>query len=410
MEAAVANPPEPPTHALRFGEDFEGESPTIVTYDIFGFQSYYYEQAQGKYIADDEDFLWHIKLSDCTNIDEFNNIALPGRCGVQHYLEAGLDNLGYIATVAAHPELAEYADNPGLLALLIAHLAKAKPLLARSPNRRDLVAALSGSDRICNFHISWLKKVRPGEEHPAAVAARLEASILRVPACNLARSDSSYAARRYKLFAHQRQWTARGLDLARALLQREDIAIDDISYLMHSFNGAKPSVINQVRAALMEFGDNEYYLSRLARLRARQLARHDQLLTLRFAKNFRRGLSQPGSERNSMDLCALFLSDEDIPLPRLKSNPHVMALDTLDKLRSHARKAENCVWSPHIISRILLRQIDLYAVKGENHYTISLDRRTFEIAMIEPFKGMKIKPGDLGLIAQWFEEATELPR
>lgn len=410
MKAGLDNLPEFSAHVLRFNEFNEGKSPILVTYDMFGFHQYYYEQAQGKFIAEHEDMLWHTWLSDCHNSEEFDNIALPGSHSARQYQDSGLDNLGYLATIVAHPELAEYVDNPGILVLLIAHLARAKPLLAKHPGRIDLVKALSGSDLIRNFHINWLKKVRPGSEKPAVVAAKLEASLLQVPACNLSPSGSNYTVKRFKLFAHQKQWTIRGLDFARALLQREELEIDDFGYLMNSFNGDEPEIMARVRKTLMEFGGHEYYLYGLARLRARLLARHDQILTLHFARKFRRIVFQSNSESDFIDLCAHFLSDEDIPPPAVKGNRHVRALDTLEKLRSHARKAENCVWGADVVSKLLQRQIDVYAVEGENRYTISVDRHTFEIRMMEPFGGMMIKPADLGLIAEWFEEATALPR
>ena len=414
MEAVLTDPPEFPAHALRFGECIDGQSPIIVTYDMFGFQPFYYEQAQGKYRADHDDVLWHTSLSDCSNSEAFNNIAFPKNCSAQQLRESGLNNLGYIATVAAHPELAEYADNPGLLVLLIAHLPRAKPLLARCADRITLVSALSGSDLIRNFHINWLKKVRPGMERPAIAAAKIEASLLRVAACDLAVNENHCEAKRYKLFAHQRHWTMRGLDFARALLQREDIEIDDLSYLMQSFNGNEPTVLAEVRAALLSFGDHHCYLARLARLRARHLARHDQMLSLRFAQTFRHCVrkksQEPVSPGDFVDLCALFLSDNDVPPPLVKGNRHVRPLDTLKKLRSHAKRARNCVWSMDIINSVLLRQIDVYAVEGENSYTISVDRQTLEISSIQPFQGEMIKPSDLSLIGAWFEEATVLPR
>ena len=63
-----------------------------------------------------------------------------------------------------------------------------------------------------------------------------------------------------------------------------------------------------------------------------------------------------------------------------------------------------------IINSVLLRQIDVYAVEGENSYTISVDRQTLEIRSIQTFKGKMIKPSDLSLIGAWFERATVLPR
>jgi len=410
MEAGLTCPPESQACTLCFGECTEGKSSIIVIYDMFGFHPYYYEKSQGRYVADRKDFIWYNRLSDCSNSEELDKLVLPGNFSARHYFESGFDNLGYIATIVAHPELAEYADNPGLLILLIAHLAKAKPLVSENPDRIDLVRAVTGSDMIRNFHINWLKKVRPGPEKPAVVSAKIEDSLLRVPPCDLSVSGSTYEAKRFKLFAHQKQWTVRGLDFARALLHREDLEIDDLSYVMHSFNGNEPRIMAKARAALMDFGDLEYYMFGLARLRARQIAKHDQMLTLRFARKFRRFVFQPSPESALVDLCALFLSDDDISTPTIPGNGHVRSLDTLEKLRSHAIKAENCVWNFDIMSKILLRKIDVYAVEGENRYTISVDRHTFEIRMIEPFKGMMIKPADLGLIAEWFEEATALPR
>jgi hypothetical protein len=183
---------------------------------------------------------------------------------------------------------------------------------------------------------------------------------------------------------------------------------------MQSFNGNEPTVLAEVRAALLSFGDHHCYLARLARLRARHLARHDQMLSLQFAQTFRHYVCkkspEPVSPGDFVDLCALFLSDNDVPPPLVKGNRHVRPLDTLKKLRSHAKRARNCVWSMDIINSVLLRQIDVYAVEGENSYTISVDRQTLEISSIQPFQGEMIKPSDLSLIGAWFEEATVLPR
>ena len=53
------------------------------------------------------------------------------------------------------------------------------------------------------------------------------------------------------------------------------------------------------------------------------------------------------------------------------------------------------------------KRLDLYAVKGENLYTFSLDRKTLDISMLEAQRGTMIKPADLALISQWFSQVSD---
>ncbi|MCA9861289.1 MAG: hypothetical protein KC438_16300, partial [Thermomicrobiales bacterium] len=96
--------------------------------------------------------------------------------------------------------------------------------------------------------------------------------------------------------------------------------------------------------------------------------------------------------------------------PVVPGNARVTHLDTFEKIRIQARVAENCLWSLPILNQVLAREFDLYAVRGEYFYTISVDRETLDIRMIEASEGRLIKPQDLHVIADWFEECTTLPR
>ncbi len=382
----------------------------LVTLDLFGFHSFQFDRARGKYTPEHEDSLWHIRLRDCRTRERFDNIPLPGGFGARDYEALGLDSLGYLAAVASRPELAEYVDNPGILVLLIARPDRARALLANRMDRVSLVRALTGSDLIRSFHINWLKKVRPGADQPRVVADSLEASLLRVPACDRMSGENRHPLRLFKLFAHQQQWTVKGMNFARALMQREDLEIDDFSYLMDTFNGNEPEVISSVRTLLLDVGNAKDYMSMIARSRARYIARHEQMLSLQLASRLRNCLSETGEERDSVDTYARFLTDDDIPAPVVGGNDQVRALDTLKKLRGHATRAKNCVWSIGIISGIMMRHIDLYAIDGKHQYTMSVDRRSLEIQTLEPFKYGRTHPADLRLIADWFEAATALPR
>ena len=399
-----------PPHTLHFGDYIDGQPRTIVILDLLGFHTFIYDDDQQRYLATPEESLWRLKLCECTNADVLDSLTLPGNRRPEQYKESGLDNLAYIALLFAHPELAEYADNPGLLVLLISYYERIGSLLAQSPDRIELIKALSPYEQVGSFHLKWLKKIRPGSVEPAYLADKIRNSLLRVPVSDRSAPKNSYAARRYKLFTHQKQWLTRGLEFARALIQRDDINLNDIGYLLDRFNGDEPRIITKAKQAMLQFRGYETYLNNLVRRRACYTARHEQILTLRFAQRFRRSVLRSDPRGDLVDLCALFLTDEDIPAPLLLGNNHVEPLNTLSKLRAHARNARNCVWSQNILSDILSRRVDVYVVNGKNNYTLSLDRHTLDIRMLEPFRGNAIISSDLRLIVEWFEEATVLPR
>ena len=391
-------------HSLHFGECVDGRPEYVVTYDMFGLHPYAYDDVRDVYIPRLPEKLWQIPAIGCSNPEVLALLPLPDTIDLDRY------SLGYVSMLLVHPELAEYADNPGVLALLIAHLDHALELVSQNLPRAALVKALVGIEPVQKFHIGWLKKIRPGTEQPAVIAATLTASLLRVPAHDLRKDGSTYVAKRYKLFAHQQQWTLRGLEFAKTLLRRDDLALDDFGYLMDGFNGNEPKILPKARAALLEFGSTDYAVTCRARLRARLIARHQDYLTLRFAQKFGRVVFQTDSESDFVDFCAMFLTDDDIPSPAVRGNRRVQALDTLAKLRSHAKRAKNCVWSLEILSRIIMREMDVYVVQGVQSYTVSLDRRSFEIRQLEPFSAATIHPADLELIADWFKESTVMPR
>lgn len=411
-------PIDSPYDVLQFGDSVDGKAEVIATYDMLGFQLYYYDSSQGEYVIQPKDFLWKLPISSCNNVNEIGRIPFPHAYDIKHYHRDGFDCLGYLGLACENPELFEYLDNPGLLVLLAAYPDKAKRILSKRASRVEIVQELTGSDHIRNFHINWLKKVRPGTVSPSIIAEKLQQSILKIHAIDVKVRVDSYAARLFKLFAHQKQWESRGLDFARMLVRRDDAVLDDSDWLLRSYNGDKYKYFYESRRALKrigmgarsDLGISEEDAPPLVRLRALNLVRDDDLLTLGFSKKLRRIVSRGSGESGLVDCYVLLLSDDDIPSPVVPGNQFVTHLDTFEKIRAQAINAKNCLWSLAILNKVLARQFDLYAVKAENLYTISVDRKTLDIRMIEASSGNMIKPRDLRVIADWFEECTRLPR
>ena len=395
--------------ALQFGNSIDGNAEFVVTIDMLGLHPFFYDKQRGEYNFKRRSFLWEIPISECKNPQDLALVPLPGNNSPEKFIANGLDSLGYIACVYENPELAEYVDNPGILVLIAADPDKAKAILAGRPKRIELVREMSGSGNLHKYHINWLKKVRAPREAPSVVSEKIKASLLRAGADDpQTTSPCIYPNQLFKLFAHQKRWTPRGLDFARELLDQPVANVDDIAYLLNFLNGEEPDMLSDTRQALLAFADDYPQKPQRVRKRALQMARSGKGLTMSFATRFRRAVfrNEPNKPSTIMDCCALFLDDSDIPAPILRGNSHVEPLDTLDKIRAQARLAKNCLWSPDILSSVIHKRLDLYAVKGENLYTFSLDRKTLDISMLEAQRGTMIKPVDLALISQWFSQVS----
>ncbi len=391
---------------IEFGQSIEGKAQIIVTCDMLGLHPHYFNEERAAYDPLPAGRLWRLALPDCNNLDDALNITLPGIGQLRRYRESGLDNLGYQARVFDQPALAEYLDNPGILILLLENSADISSALSGRPNRVDLVRRLTGNALIKQAHINWLKKVRPGNTRPADLAPVIRHSILRIPAYDFNSGSSEKAF--FKLFAHQPRWTPQGLAFARMLVRRPDIDPTDLAWLLRARNGDCAQQATVI-AALRYFELNNPIQGLVSR-RITELIENRDLLTPDIARQLTRITMRSNEVEQLVDLACLFLVDDDIPVPIISGNDKVKALDSLAKIRRHAKLVRNCLWTPDMLAYALSRSIDLYSVAGENLYTISVCRRTLDIQSLQPQKSVQIKPADLALISRWFEEGTRLPR
>jgi hypothetical protein len=396
---------------LGFGGLIDGRAEYLVTCDMLGLQALFYDRQQREYVLAPRRFLWTLKLSACRNPSAGEHLPLPPGCSPDTLAGSGLDSLGYLAAILETRELAEYADNPGLLALLIAERDRIDSLLARRPDRIELLRRISNNPGISGFHLKWLRKVQVSAAEPALVAEKLRRSLLRMQAADARSPGNTHRARLFKLFAHQESWTLRGLDFAAELLGSPQACSDDGRCRLECLNGNEPAMISGTRAALLafaKFARHDGRVPALAASRARRLAKQNAVIAPGFARRFRRYAARITFESSSsvMDCAAVLLTDRDIPSPVLPGHGRVKSLDTLGKIRTQAKLAGNCLWTAGIIDQVVGRKIDLYAVEGDNRYTFSVNRETREIRTLEAAKGTLIKPSDLGLIADWFNHAS----
>jgi hypothetical protein len=397
---------------LRFGGLVDGRAEYLVTCDMLGLQALFYDRQQREYVLAPRQFLWTLKLSACRNPAASGHLPLPAHCSADALAESGLDSLGYLAAILENRALAEYADNPGLLALMIAERGRIDSLLARRPDRVELLRRIANNPGISGFHLKWLRKVQVGAAEPGLVAEKLRRSLLRVQAADAQSPADGHRARLFKLFAHQEGWTLEGLDFAAELLDSPQPCSDDDRCTLDCLNGNEPAMISSVREALLAFADFAVKHGRLPALavtRARRIAKGKEVITPHLARRFRRCIKRASVESSSslMDCAAVFLTDSDIPSPLLPGYGRVQPLDTLRKIRAQAKLAGNCLWSGGIVDQVIGGTIDLYAVEGENRYTFSLNRKTREIRTLEAASGTLIRPSDLGLIADWFNRVEE---
>lgn len=392
---------------IEFGQSVEGTAQIVVTCDLFGFHPLYFDEHRGGYGSLPAAHLWRLALSDCSNINEALNITVPKIGELQRYRESGFDSLGYAALAFDRPELSEYLDNPGIMVLLLANSRAATSVLCERPNRVDLVRRLTGNALIKQPHINWLKKVRPGQANPVALAREIRHSILQIPATNF--QSDSYEKQFYKLFAHQPRWTPEGLAFARMLVGRRDVDPTDLVWLLEARNGVDHAQRAAAASALEQFMKHPLAPNLMIE-RANELIRNQDRLSPALCKRINGAATRDSMESLFRHYAPLLLVDDDIPAPIIRGDHAVKALDTLAKIRRHARVAKNCLWTLEMIASVLSRHIDLYSVAGENHYTFSINRQTLDIHVLETAKSPAIKPADLGLIAQWFEEGTRLPR
>lgn len=398
-----------PHSSLEFGVLLDGQAEILVTNDMFGFHLFYFDDVDKTYTEKPKDLLWRIPISMCRNLENSLNFPLPNNGHLRQYWESGLDSLGYVSAVNDNPEFSDYVDNPGILILLIADISKAKGILAENPDRIELVRNLAGNKHICKFHIKWLKKIHVGTESPRQLAANIKASLLRIKKTYIEPQQHRHLTQLFKLFAHQTEWTPLGLDLARILMHRPKDSLADVSRLLSEFNGNISEDKHRLVSALNELKISKA-TPKIVAERATFLLSSTDFLTIELAQKLLRTVRKAKGDIGFLNVCLHFINDGDIPTPILKGNQQITPLDTMDKIRGHSRKVKNCVWSLDIIKRILSREIDMYSVKGENIYTISITRRTLDIGMIEAAKPTQIKPRDLVLISDWFENATRLPR
>lgn len=400
---------------LGFGELVDGNAEYLITCDMLGLQPLFYDRQQRTYVLAPRRSLWRLKLSACRNPSAGDHLPLPPNCAPGALADGGLDNLGYLAAIVEKPELAEYTDNPGLLALLIAGGRRTESILGDRPDRVELLRRLSNNPGISGFHLKWLRKVQVSGSDPAVVAEKLRRSLLQVCEVDVQAPGCDQRLQLFKLFAHQKRWTLQGLDFAADLLNSPAPCSDEGRCALDCLNGAEPASIANTREALLMFADfarQHRRLPALAVSRARRMARKGEVITPRFARRFRRYIDRADvdSSASLMDCAAVFLTDRDIPSPVLPAHGCVQSLDTLRKIRTQAKLAGNCLWSAPIMEQVIDRKIDLYAVEGENRYTFSVDRKTLEIRTLEAMRRTQIKPPDLGLIADWFNYVTRPTR
>lgn len=403
---------EIPRTAIKIGDLIDGNPEYIVVYDMLGLHPFHYNKDTCGYEFVSREFLWRIPLAACQQTEEMALLPLPCGCDFQHFSSNGLDNLGYVSTLVEHPELIEYSDNPGLLILLIANLPQAKSILSMQPSRVEIARKLARNNRIQKYHIKWLKKVRPEQEKPAVLAQKIIDTLLKICSPRKKNHANTDNLKLLKLIAHQTRWTSRGLEFVKSLVNHADVKVADMASLLSTFNGEEPELFSGIRRILWELQKEIGVHDPMhpSKLRMRYFAKQSDLSRLCASKGFLTTISKAHDETQRLECCLLFLNDEDIPVTLIPGNQYVRPLDTFSKIRRHAQLAGNCLWSIDILSSILFRSIDLYAVYGDNLYTISVDRCTLNIRVIEAEKGSLIKPSDLGIIADWFKQSTTLPR
>lgn len=397
-------------NAIEFGMSVGVFPEILVLYDILGIQLFFYDHADNAYVEKPNSVHWSVALSECRNKGALNHIPWPGGWGIQQYLNAGYNSLGYVSRVCKNPHLADYLDNPGLLVLVIANLAVFESESLYHLNRLNLLRRLMGMQYLSKFHVKWLKKVRPGRETPGTLALRIAESLLKIPGS----LDAAYQTTRHagldKLFSHQAQWTPKGLELAATLACSQRSVSHELAWLLHSCNGNEPTEISNAYKALLTLRDVDLLPEIVQERLAYYLANRDAL-SPELARRIRNAaLKEELVDRAFLEISLVFLTDVDIPSPVIKGNEQVMSLDTFPKIRRQATRAKNCLWTLGIIKHVLARKIDLYSVEGQNLYTISVDRATLDIRMLESAKAASIKPTDLGIISDWFTTCTAQPR
>lgn len=397
-----------PTCVLEFSMHVDGPPEIVASCDILGIQLFYYDDRNQCYVEKPSDLLWQIPLSKCTNADDLEWVPWPGGWDISHYIQFGYDSLGYVASVWNNPRLAEFVDNPGLLIILLSNTRIFENLSLKGLNRYDLVRMVTGRQHVTLNQVRWLKRVAPGCHPPEVLYPKILNSLLH--SANSVESKAGVERRHEirKLFSHQTQWRIEGLDFAGKLIGHPKANPKDLAWLLSMYNGYEYPEILAAFRNLKELEQTEG-LPGIVRSRIRQTLENGFPYTPQIHRQFNICMDACRVHKSKI-LATFFIHDEDISPAVIRENDFVKSLDTLSKIEKHARLVGNCIYSIPIISQVVSREYDLYAMQGEGLYTFSVDRITLDIRLLEPAKGTLIAFSDLAKIVSWYEEGTTIAR
>ena len=389
---------------LEFGVLVDNMAEIIATFDMFGTHLFYYDDTNKTYVEKPNSLVWNVPLSECRQVRHLD-IAPAGNLQIKDYLTHGLNSLGFVSAVWNCPKLAEFADNPGLFVLIMENMSEIASLLKQNPKRACLLSHITGCSYVSKQHVAWLKKLKPDSRSPGLQASRIVDLFRRMQTLNSNYLLTSRSRELEKLFSHQRHWTTRGLELASLMITDHSFCPVESSWLLRTYNDNEDPEITRARKLLRELKDIDTFPG-IVRARVEAYLTNIDALHPKLARKILNTTTRALSENNLFDIALLFIENDDIPPPILTGNEHITCLDSLESICEHAKRAQNCLWTMNVVFAVILRRIDLYTVKGSNTYTMSIDRMSLEIRMIEPVKPSHIKTDDLATIIDWHQNAT----
>ena len=392
----------PKTHQqLHFGRNFGGLPEMIICVGLFSLESYRYHDVSRTYNRLHDTDYWHLSLADCTNREDAAHVILPGGLTLTDYLDRGYRNLGYVQALGEQPELLQYMDNPGLLALLMHERAGSSIHNFRNLGRREILRELSGNPDISRRHLNRLARVRAGDHRPATLAPLIKDALLR-PSHTGTTTESPETARELeKLINHQSSWSLHGLRYASAMIRAGIHPRSEHFHQLDKYNnGSGAQETRNWLKLILSLDDLPKLFRRRARLYFEQPEALPAEILYRIMHMRRKKTPDPEEDLDVRHLFR-FITDADIPEPLLEPDGRVEHLDSFEKMRGHARRQRHCLWTSAYVGRVVDGLADFYCYTGENcRATIAISRNHHGIVELQA-RGAGFTTMDYMRVLEW---------
>ena len=399
---------------LYFGEWIEFRPEIKVVLGLFEYECYLYDVRSASYQLVLKDWINKLSLTDCLNVDHIRHLILHGGFTLDEFIKRGYNSLDYLIKISKNPYVIIFLDNPGLLTLILDSPEKNEASRIQEIPRQTILKKLTGFDELSQRHLRRLSKVTPGSQTVSIMAKTLLRTLLWEGNEKLCSMNFHRRKVIERILSHQRNWLYNGLKLIEHILSNPDMDSNQYKKVLRAKNtlssGGSRDVYHESVLQIIHLLEECSFAGDLTdgffiKLKCISVnASDDRFKRLQKLRQILQ--SPPGHDYSFSALISVF-EESDISTPILPSSCKIRHLNSSKRLRTHASKQRNCVWSPHMLESILQKEIDIYEMTGSNLVTLSINRKDLTINQIQMGQRSFIYLNELKEILSWYEEAIE---